>query len=94
MPGFPLLVLFCPAHTRCMGKQIHWPSSSAKVVLRALNRIGWVEKLRTSKGGSHKQLVHPDYPYEYTWAFHDGVEIGPVMLAKIAKRTGLSPEDL
>jgi hypothetical protein len=30
----------------------------------------------------------------YTFAFHDRQEIGPVMLAKIAKRTGLRPEDL
>jgi hypothetical protein len=30
----------------------------------------------------------------YTWAFHDDVEIGPVMLAKIAKATGLRPDDL
>jgi len=39
-------------------------------------------------------LKIPSYPYEYTWAFHDGEEIGPAMLAKIAKRTGLKPEDL
>lgn len=41
-----------------------------------------------------KQLQHPDFPYEYTWAFHDSEEIGPVMLAKIGKRTGLKPQDL
>jgi hypothetical protein len=32
----------------------------------------------------------PDYPF----AFHDGEEIGPKMLSKIAKYTGLSPGDL
>ncbi len=42
----------------------------------------------------HRQLENPDYAYEYTWAFHDSEEIGPVMLAKIAKHTGLKPEDL
>lgn len=31
---------------------------------------------------------------DYTWAFHDNVELGPVMLKKIAKYTGLTPEDL
>jgi hypothetical protein len=31
---------------------------------------------------------------EYTWAFHDSVEIGPKMLARIAKHTGLKPEDI
>jgi hypothetical protein len=28
------------------------------------------------------------------FAFHDGEEIGPRMLARIAKHTGLAPEDL
>jgi predicted RNA binding protein YcfA (HicA-like mRNA interferase family) len=74
-----------------MGK---FASSSARKVLRALYRIGWSEKPRTSKSGSHKQLQNPVYPYEYTWAFHDDDEIGPKMLAKIAKRTGLKPEDI
>jgi predicted RNA binding protein YcfA (HicA-like mRNA interferase family) len=72
----------------------NFPSSSAKKVLRALNRIGWREKPRISKSGSHKQLEHPDFPFEYTWAFHDNDEIGPKMLSKIAKRTGLKPEDI
>lgn len=71
-----------------------WPSSHASKVIRALQRIGWREKPRISKSGSHKQLEHPNYPSEFTWAFHDGEEIGPVMLARIAKRTGLKPEDL
>jgi predicted RNA binding protein YcfA (HicA-like mRNA interferase family) len=71
-----------------------WPATSAKKVYRALQRIGWVEKARVSTSGSHKQMQHPDFPYQYTWAFHDSDEIGPVMLAKIAKRTGLKPGDL
>jgi predicted RNA binding protein YcfA (HicA-like mRNA interferase family) len=71
-----------------------FPSTTARKVYRALERIGWREKPRMSKGGSHKQLVHPDHPYEVTWAFHDGDEIGPKMLARIAKRTGLKVEDL
>lgn len=32
----------------------------------------------------------PDFVFE----FHDGEEIGPRMLARIGKRTGLQPEDL
>lgn len=71
-----------------------WPSTSAKKIYRALLRIGWREKPRISKSGSHKQLEHSDFPYEYTWAFHDGDEVGPAMLARIAKRTGLKPGDL
>ena len=46
------------------------------------------------KAGSHMQLRHPKYAEDYTWAFHDSVEIGPAMLARIAKKTGLKPEDL
>jgi predicted RNA binding protein YcfA (HicA-like mRNA interferase family) len=46
---------------------------------------------RTS--GSHRQLTRA--PGErFVWAFHDGEEIGPRMLARIAKATGLKPEDL
>lgn len=68
-----------------------WPSTKAKRVLSALYRIGWQEKAR--KGSSHLQLIHPQRG-EYTWAFHDSDEIGPVMLARIAKKTGLTPGDL
>jgi predicted RNA binding protein YcfA (HicA-like mRNA interferase family) len=71
-----------------------WSSSRATKVFRALQRIGWHEKARISKSGSHKQLQHPNYPYEFTWAFHESEEIGPRMLARIAKRTGLKPEDI
>jgi hypothetical protein len=28
------------------------------------------------------------------FAFHDGEEIGPKMLARLAKHTGLEPEDM
>jgi hypothetical protein len=30
----------------------------------------------------------------FVFAFHDGEEIGPKMLARIARHTGLRPEDL
>jgi predicted RNA binding protein YcfA (HicA-like mRNA interferase family) len=71
-----------------------WTASRAAKVWRALLRIGWREKARVSKSGSHRQMEHSEYPYDFTWAFHDKEEIGPKMLAKIAKRTGLKPEDL
>jgi predicted RNA binding protein YcfA (HicA-like mRNA interferase family) len=67
-----------------------WPSASAKRVLAALERNGWVMK-RSS--GSHKTLAKPGFP-DYVFAFHDREEIGPKMLARIAKHTGLKPEDL
>jgi predicted RNA binding protein YcfA (HicA-like mRNA interferase family) len=71
-----------------------WPSSKAKKVFKALNGIGWREDRERRKGGSHCQLVHPEYRHEYTWAFHDGDEIGPAMLARIANHTGLKPSHL
>ncbi|MGH8521267.1 MAG: type II toxin-antitoxin system HicA family toxin [Gammaproteobacteria bacterium] len=67
-----------------------WPSTKAKRVLAALERIGWVVK-RSS--GSHQTLAKPGYP-DFVFAFHDSDEIGPRMLARISKRTGLQPGDL
>jgi hypothetical protein len=31
---------------------------------------------------------------DYVFAFHDDEEIGPKMLSRVAKHTGLKPEDL
>ena len=67
-----------------------WPSGKAKRVLVALEKIGW--RLKRQKG-SHKTLERPGWP-DYAFAFHDGAEIGPKMLARIAKKTGLKPENL
>ena len=63
----------------------------ASRVFAALQRIGWSVK-RGAKG-SQKVLQREGFP-DFVWAFHDRVEIGPRMLARIAKRTGLSPEDM
>ncbi len=68
-----------------------WPSTKAKRVLAALLRIGWGIKRDT--GSSHKVLTRPGWA-NVVFAFHDGEEIGPRMLARIAKKTGLKPEDL
>jgi hypothetical protein len=38
-------------------------------------------------------LAKPGWP-DFVFAFHEREEIGPRMLARIAKRTGLGPEDL
>jgi predicted RNA binding protein YcfA (HicA-like mRNA interferase family) len=67
-----------------------WPSSKAKRVLAALLTNGWQVKRQT---GSHKTLAREGSP-DYVFAFHDGDEIGPKMLARIAKHTGLKPSDL
>ena len=68
-----------------------WRSTKARAVLAALLRIGWTIKRQT--GGSHCILSRPGWP-DCVFAFHDRDEIGPRMLARIAKRTGLRPEDL
>ncbi|MGA3166929.1 MAG: type II toxin-antitoxin system HicA family toxin [Terriglobia bacterium] len=60
-------------------------------VLNALLRIGW--RIKRTKRGSHIQLSRPGFP-DFTWPFHDGVEIGPKMLARITKHTGLRPENI
>jgi predicted RNA binding protein YcfA (HicA-like mRNA interferase family) len=67
-----------------------WPSSKATRVLAALNRIGWSLKRQS---GSHKTLSRQAWP-DFVFAFHDRDEIGPRMLSRIAKHTGLKPEDL
>ena len=59
-------------------------------MLAALLRIGWSIK---RESGSHKVLSRPGWP-DVVFAFHDKEEIGSRMLARIAKSTGLKPEDL
>lgn len=67
-----------------------WPSSKAKRVLAALLDIGWRVKRQS---GSHRTLVREGWA-DFVFAFHDGDEIGPRMLSRIAKHTGLQPSDL
>jgi len=67
-----------------------WPASKAKRVLAALLKIGWTIKRST---GSHKVLSRTGWS-DYIFAFHDQDEIGPRMLARIGRATGLTPDDL
>jgi predicted RNA binding protein YcfA (HicA-like mRNA interferase family) len=62
----------------------------AKRVLAALLSIGWRVKRQT---GSHRTLSRPGWR-DFGFAFHDGDEVGPKMLARIAKQTGLRASDL
>lgn len=68
-----------------------WGSAKARRVLAALLGIGWSHK--HGSGGSHRVLARDGWP-DYVFAFHDGEEIGPRMLSRIAKHTGLEPKDL
>lgn len=67
-----------------------WRAAKAKRVLAALLRLGWTIKRQT---GSHRVLSRSDWP-DVIFAFHDNEEIGPRMLVRLAKVTGLKPEDL
>jgi predicted RNA binding protein YcfA (HicA-like mRNA interferase family) len=67
-----------------------WRAVKAELLLRALLRIGWTVK-RVS--GSHRTLIRPGWP-DFVFAFHDGEEIGPRILARVAKHSGLGPEDV
>ncbi len=67
-----------------------WGAAKARRVYAALLRIGWVLKRSSS---SHKTLARPGWP-DYVFSFHDDEEIGPRMLARIARHTGLTPDDL
>jgi predicted RNA binding protein YcfA (HicA-like mRNA interferase family) len=67
-----------------------WRACKAKRVFAALLRIGWQVK---RKSGSHRTLWREGWP-DFVFAFHDQEEIGPRMLARIAKHTGIRPEDL
>ena len=67
-----------------------WRTAKARRVLAALLRIGWTIK---REAGSHRTLAREGWS-NYAFSFHDSEEIGPKMLTRIAKHTGLKPEDL
>jgi predicted RNA binding protein YcfA (HicA-like mRNA interferase family) len=67
-----------------------WPAVKSKQLLAALLPIGWTVAWQR---GSHRRLTRSGWP-NYTFAFHDGDEVGPGLLAQIAKKTGLTLEDL
>ena len=67
-----------------------WSSAKARKVLSALEKIGWKVK---RQAGSHKILERDGWE-DYVFAFRDSDEIGTKMLARIAKKTGLKPENL
>ena len=69
---------------------MNWPAAKASRVLAALLRIGWSIKRQS---GSHRVLQRTGWA-DFVFAFHDQEEVGPRMLARIAKRTGLTSTDL
>ncbi|PZD74045.1 hypothetical protein C1752_01589 [Acaryochloris thomasi RCC1774] len=67
-----------------------WGSTKSKRVLAALLKIGWTVKRQS---GSHRILARDDWP-DFVFAFHDREEIGPRVLSRISKKTGLEPSDI
>ncbi|MGH6961881.1 MAG: type II toxin-antitoxin system HicA family toxin [Dongiaceae bacterium] len=67
-----------------------WPATKALRVLAALLRIGWFVQRQS---GSHRTLARSGRP-DFVFAFRDEEQIGPRMLARIAKHTALRPQDL
>jgi predicted RNA binding protein YcfA (HicA-like mRNA interferase family) len=67
-----------------------WRSVKSNRLFAALLKVGWSVK---RQAGSHKTMEKSGYP-DYVFAFHDSEEIGPKMLSRIAKHTGLTPNDL
>jgi predicted RNA binding protein YcfA (HicA-like mRNA interferase family) len=67
-----------------------WPSAKARRVLAALVRIGWRIKRQS---GPHMTLERAGWP-DFVLAFHDNEELGPRILARIGRGTGVRPEDL
>ena len=65
-----------------------WPSTKARHVIAALLRLGWRLKRQS---GSQRTLSRKGWP-NFVFAFHDGEELGPRMLARIARHMGLWPE--
>jgi hypothetical protein len=59
-------------------------------VLNALVRGEWSI---TRSSGARVVLARPGWP-DYVFSFHGGDEIGPKMMARIARKTGLTPADL
>jgi predicted RNA binding protein YcfA (HicA-like mRNA interferase family)/predicted RNase H-like HicB family nuclease len=57
--------------------------------VRRPKRIGWRHD-RTV--GSHK-IMKKDGWADYPFSFHDSDELGPAILARVSKKTGLQPED-
>jgi predicted RNA binding protein YcfA (HicA-like mRNA interferase family) len=67
-----------------------FPAAKAKRVLSALLKLGWSIKRQS---GSHRTLEKEGWP-DMVFAFHDADEIGPRMMARLGKSTGLTPKDL
>ncbi len=65
-------------------------STRAQRVLAAVNRVGWAIERQS---GSHRVRERQGWS-NFVFAFHDRDEIGPKMLARVARHTALTPADV
>ena len=63
--------------------------AKAAQMLAALNRDGWIE---TRRSGSHRVPVKGDQ--QRIWAYHDGVDLGGPAMARIARDSGSTVDEL
>ena len=63
------------------------PRVTAREVVRALERAGWVE---VRSRGSHARFAHPDHAEHVTVPVHSGEIIGPDLLKYILRQAGLT----
>jgi predicted RNA binding protein YcfA (HicA-like mRNA interferase family) len=66
------------------------PVLKPREVVALLTALGFVE---VRQRGSHKQFRHPD-GRTTTVPFHQGRDVSPTLLRKIAQDVGLTPEQL
>src|SRR5207248_1840146 len=81
-------VTSCPG--RPTGTRRTPPTSRKRLLHSGLNMANWPS---TRASRVLRTLQRAGWP-DVVFSFHDGEEIGPRMLARIAKRTGLKPEDM
>jgi predicted RNA binding protein YcfA (HicA-like mRNA interferase family) len=67
----------------------HLPVLKPHEVVSRLGKLGFVE---VRQRGSHKQFRHPDGRCT-TVPFHQGTDISPVLLRKIARDIGMSADE-
>jgi predicted RNA binding protein YcfA (HicA-like mRNA interferase family) len=65
---------------------IYGPALSARLVIKKLQRLGFVE---VRQRGSHKQFRHPD-GRQTTVPYHANKDISPILVRQIAKDIGLN----
>jgi hypothetical protein len=68
----------------------NWPATKARPVLAAMLRAGRVVNVNRDHTAHCRALIDRNFVF----AFHDDEELGPRILSRIAKHTGLTPNDL